>query len=481
MQKYWVIMKVRTRFAPSPTGSMHLGNIKTALFNYLFAKQNSGRFILRIEDTDRARNTSEGEQQILEDLKWLELTFDEGPKKGGTHGPYCQSERNEIYNDVFKTLVENHMVYRCFCNGETLKNKREMQMAAKCPPRYDRTCLGLPPEKIKQKVAAGIPFVWRFKINDKQRIEFDDMAKGKMSFDLSHFSDFTLTRPDGTFTFIFTNFVDDWKMEISHVIRGEDHLSNTAMQGALAHALSIKMPTFWHQPMICDVHGKKLSKRSAHFSLKDLKEIGFLPEAICNYLALIGGQLKNEIQSTKNLVQNFNFEHIHASGAPKFDVEKLNWVNHKWITKIDEKDLAERVKPFIDDLMHIKNANDKTLINLVSHVKEEVKTLCDFKELLKFYFVAPTFSFKNLKSIMDSVRAKSLVEIIKQASEANNQFESFLSDYKVKSSANGYKPKEIFSTLRYALTGKLSGIGIHELEEMLGYDEIQSRIRSINV
>ncbi|MCK4499011.1 glutamate--tRNA ligase [Candidatus Babeliales bacterium] len=479
-------MKIRTRFAPSPTGFMHLGNIRTALLNYLFTHQRNGRLVLRIEDTDQERNTNEFEATILKDLVWLGIKFEEGPQIGGTHGPYCQSDRKEIYDDVFKTLVGNRLVYRCFCTPETLQAKRSAQAAEGKPPRYDRTCLGLPPDKVKQKIAAGVPFVWRFKINDRQRVEFEDMARGTQKFDLAHFSDFTITRSDGSYTFLFTNFVDDWKMEISHVIRGEDHLSNTALQGAMAHALAIKMPVFWHLPMMCDHNGKKLSKRSAHFSLKDLKGEGFLPEAICNYLALVGGRLTgehltDEIQDLSGLMKKLDFHNISSTGSSKYDVEKLLWVNHKWIARLEAQDLLKRVKPFLKHLIQNIQIEDKDLLNLIQHVKDEAKTLVDFEALLKFRFIKPTFVISELEPILDANHTKKLVGIMQNESQAQDDFESFLTNFKTVASKEGFKPKAIFSLLRYVLTGSTSGIGIHELNDMLGYKEIQKRIKDISI
>ncbi|MBM3886931.1 glutamate--tRNA ligase, partial [Candidatus Dependentiae bacterium] len=218
---------IRVRFAPSPTGFMHLGNVRAALMNFLFAKQKKGTFILRIEDTDAERNLDEAKQRIIQDLHWLGLTYTEGPDVGGDFGPYEQSARANLYQEKLAELIRINRIYRCFCTPEQLEIKRKEQLAASKPPRYDRHCLRYPQHTIKQKLDAGLPFIWRFKINEQQTLSIDALNGATIDFNMEHFSDFAITRSDGSYTFIFVNFVDDWLMQISHVIRGEDHLSNT--------------------------------------------------------------------------------------------------------------------------------------------------------------------------------------------------------------------------------------------------------------
>ena len=299
---------VRVRFAPSPTGFMHLGNVRASLLNYLFAAHHQGTFILRIEDTDAQRNIKEGKDKIIEDLAWLKLTYTEGPGVGGNFGPYCQSERSHLYQEHLNKLIELKRVYRCFCTVQELENKRQRQIALKKPPRYDKTCLKLSEQQINEKSAAQVPFIWRFSIDETKQITIQDLAHGAINFDMKNFSDFALSREDGSFTFLFANFVDDMLMQITHVIRGEDHLSNTANQAMLFDAFSCKLPFFWHLPIMCSKDGKKLSKRDFGFSLDDLKNAGFLPEAIANYLALTGNSFAEEVQDLHELAKNYNFE-----------------------------------------------------------------------------------------------------------------------------------------------------------------------------
>ena len=340
---------VRVRFAPAPTGMMHLGNIRAALMNYLFAKQTHGTFILRIEDTDQKRNYDPDAKQIMQDLQWLGLEYQEGPGKGGHYGPYFQSKRAHLYQEHLAYLEKKGSIYRCFCSADELERKRERQQALHQPPRYDRTCLNISVHEIEQKLQHNEPFVWRVYVNHDHHANIYDLARHEIDFDLKNFSDFPITRQDGSFTFIFANFVDDLTMKITHIFRGEDHLTNTASQAVLYALFDTQLPIFWHMPILCNIDGKKLSKRDFGFSLRDLKDDGFLPEAICNYLAIIGGSFHEEIMSLETLAAVVDLNHPHASGHIKYDFEKLKWVNHQWIGRYPILQLAEAVRPYVND------------------------------------------------------------------------------------------------------------------------------------
>jgi len=471
-------MTVRVRFAPSPTGFMHLGNVRASVLNYLFARQKKGTFILRIEDTDAVRNVEEAEARIIQDLKWLNLSYDEGPFVGGNFGPYLQSERTELYQKQLDTLVEYKKIYRCFCTAEILEEKRKKQLAAGKPPRYDRTCAIISDDKIKAKVAANLPFIWRFKLNELQQFEINDLAKGKVTFDMKHFSDFAITRPDGTFTFIFVNFVDDWFMKITHIIRGEDHLSNTGMQAALYDAFAVKLPTFWHLPIICNQAGEKLSKRDFGFSLEDLKAAGFLPEAISNYLVIIGGSFEQEIQSTNELVKSFNFDHVPSTSSIKYDVDKLTWINHKWIAQLSPEELYLRVEPFLQAAHPAsKQMAREKLVVLVNQIKSDLRTLVDVGPQLAFLFNEPEIVTEKLTEIFGPEKTKTALEIIGQnVTKLDESTDFFLESIKTSAQQNSLKTKEIFGPLRYLLTGKTEGIGMHDLFGMLEREVIKKRL-----
>jgi len=469
--------RVRVRFAPSPTGFLHLGNIRAALMNFLFAKQRNGDFILRIEDTDVERNIDESALAIMKDLEWLGLNYNEGPNVSGNYGPYIQSERKSLYEKNLQDLIDMNKVYRCFCTPDQLEKMRKEQLAKGLPPRYNRTCLHLSDEQIKSKIEAGEPFIWRLKLNDDQVFTIKDMSRGEVKFEMKHFSDFALTRSDGSFTFMFTNFVDDWMMKISHVIRGEDHLSNTGMQASLFDALAVELPTFWHLSTICNADGKRLSKRDFGFSLDDLKKDGFLPQAICNYLAIIGYTFENEIQSLEELSHNFDFDHMHSTGSIKYDLEKLSWINHKWIMRLENKNLIPLVMPFFESIKVHEEISEEKLIFLINKIKGDIKTLKDIPEVLKFCFVDFKIDRNKIEKKFGKEKSDIIFSLIKENLKNLDQRDLFLSNLKNQSKENNLKLSETFGAIRYLLTGKFSGIGMHDLLEMLSEEQIKERLK----
>lgn len=463
--------KIRVRFAPAPTGFMHLGNVRTALINYLFAKQKHGTFVLRVEDTDFKRTIEQGIEKIFENLKWLGLEYDEGPIKGGPYAPYFQSERSEIYTRYLHQIIEQNFAYRCFCTPEELEEKRARQIALKIPPRYDRTCLKLTPEQIAEKLQAGTPFIWRFKLDEKKKVHFFDLAHKEMVFELKNFSDIPITRQDGSFTFLFANFIDDHEMQMSHVFRGEDHLSNTAAQVAMYEAFNFKVPTFWHLPIIANKEGKKLSKRDFGFSLNDLIADGYLPEAICNYLTIIGGSFKKEIMTMPELIESLDFSSLKPTGLIKYDIEKLNWVNHQWILNYDLGKLALLCKPYLNKKYHQSLAlSDEQIVHLVTLVQPDLIKLSDVSDLLAFYFEKPHISkelleqnkFEDYKDILSNIAAQKckitgtsdLMNFIKELCKTNSR-----------------STKELFMLLRILLTGKITGPSIADLINVIGLDK----------
>jgi len=470
--------KIRVRFCPSPTGYMHLGNVRAALMNYLFAKGKNGTFILRIEDTDKKRNIQEAREKIIEDLAWLGLPYQEGPGVGGNFGPYLQSERTELYQEKLNILVEKSKVYRCFCSEEDLEIKRQQQVAAGLPPRYDKTCLRYTDDQAKKYASEGREFLWRFKINPHQHIEFHDMSKRRpIKFDMKNFFDFAITRRDGSFTFMFVNMVDDWLMKISHVMRGEDHLNNTVMQAAMYKAFDTNLPIFWHLPIICNLSGEKLSKRDFGFALNDLRQGGFLPEAVNNYLATIGASFDEEVQSTDQLAQSFDFDKVHSTGTIKYDVEKLTWFNHKWIDRLELNDLTNRIKPFLYNAFpESKHISDEKLSFLIGKIKSDLKTLKDVQSSLRFCFIKPHISKETIEEKFGKDTANKVLGIINQITIDPKNTDEFLNYLKKQALSNGLKVREIFGTIRYLLTGQFQGLGMHELLEMLDSEEIRKRL-----
>lgn len=468
----------RVRFAPAPTGMMHLGNIRTALMNYLLSHQKQGTFILRVEDTDLERNFDPGAQKISEDLTWLGIIYDEGPgKERADMIPYFQSQRNAIYQRELQTFIDKQLVYRCFCTMEELEKKRNRQIALKQPPRYDGICLHLSPEAATEK-AQTTPFIWRMKIDHTQSVTIHDLAHGPVIFDLKNFSDFPITRQDGSVTFMFANFIDDVLMKIDCVIRGEDHLSNTAGQAAMYRAYNAKLPLFWHMPILCSLDGKKLSKRDFGFSLRDLKDAGFLPEAIINYLAIIGGSFKNEIMTKEELINSMNFDSISTTGQIKYDVEKLRWVNHKWIGKLTIAELTQRCAPYLHTAYRQTQTMALTeLEKVVTCIQPEMVTLQDCIAMLAFYFDKPNYEKDIAHTLIAHEKQTALIAIL-QAHLAASSVENYITACKADATAQGITPKELFSCIRYALTGSPKGISIIELGQLLGYDITQQRIKT---
>lgn len=470
-------MNVRVRFAPSPTGMIHLGNVRAALINFLFARQKKGTFVLRIEDTDAQRMLDPQAKQIIEDLAFLGLEYNEGPGVGGPYAPYYQSERMNLYQEKLELFKEKKLIYRCFCSEEELAKKRDRQQALKLPPRYDRSCLALTDKEIDHLLINNAPFIWRFKLDHNRSVTITDLAHGKTTFELSNFSDFAITRQDGSFTFIFANFVDDLLMEITHIFRGEDHLSNTANQAALFDALNIALPIYWHLPILCNLEGRKLSKRDFGFSLLDLRDAGYLSEAINNYVGIIGGSFKEEIMSLDELITAFNFDNIHSSGRITYDLEKLKWINRQWITRYDPAQLAALCRPILENAYaHAKHVSEPILMHLLQMIKSELITINDAATALEFYFVQPTIAVVDIEACLPVSSYPIIKTIIDEHRALLSSPQEFAAGIKTAAKQKNLPLKELFWFLRLAMIGKTNGPGIAELVEMLGADEANTRI-----
>lgn len=471
---------IRVRFAPSPTGLMHIGNVRSALLNYLFARKYQGTFVLRIEDTDAERLFDADAQQIIADLNWLGLHYQEGPKVSGPNEPYFQSKRDHIYQAKLAKFIEKNLVYRCFCTMEELEKSRARQIALKQPSRYNRTCLKLSQQEIDALLERNIPFIWRFKLDHAQTVLIRDISHGDVKFELKNFSDFPLTRANGSFTFIFANFVDDVEMRISHVLRGDDHLTNTACQAAMYLAGGHTVPLFWHLPIICNTEGKKLSKRDFGFSLTDLRNAGFLPEAINNYLAIIGGSFEQEVMNFDELSHAMNFTNPHAASSIKYDVNKLRWVNHQWINKLSPEDLTERCLPFLRASFAQAEFIDRAqLTHMIQLIKSDLVTLAEISDRLSFYFARPT----NIKEHCTTNAAESSVaamkEILHLAAQQSHDVASCLTTLKQQIKDRGIPQKDAWTILRIVLTGLPTGPSVHDLMTILGIEESKQRFASL--
>src|SRR5437879_2221905 len=369
---------VRVRIAPSPTGFAHLGTASTALYNVLFARQTGGTFALRIDDTDLERNRPEYEQRIYESLGWLGLNWDEGPDKGGPYAPYRQSERVDLYRQHAAKLLAEGKAYKCFCTPEELEAERRQAQLEKRPYKYSRRCLIDPPKDRTE-------FAVRFKVPGGE-VKFKDMIRGEMVFDADLIGDFILLKSDGFPTYQFASPVDDAAMKISHVIRGEEHLSNTPYQLMIIDALAYERPVAYaHMPLILAKDGAKLSKRKhPESNLMLYREQGYLPEALINYLGLLGWNpgTPQEIFTVDELARVFSFERVQHAGA-RFDWEKLNWVNGEWIRAMDDAELAKRLQPFLPQL------TPTTIMRAVPALKTRMTKLAQAVDYLDYLWIDP--------------------------------------------------------------------------------------------
>jgi nondiscriminating glutamyl-tRNA synthetase len=438
---------------------MHLGNVRAALLNYLFAKQKNGDFILRIEDTDNQRNLDHAVQQIFADLDWLNLNY--------TEGPYYQSKNTTQYQARLDELIDKDLVYKCFCTPHTLAEKKEAQIALKIAPRYDKTCLKLTKSDIEEKLNNKVDYIWRFKVSTGE-VSFYDLAKGQMKFDLANFADFALTRSDHSFTFIFANCVDDINMKMSHVFRGEDHLSNTVVQILLYQSFNSPVPVFWHLPIICNLDGSKLSKRDFGFSLEELKAAGFLPEAIVNYLALIGNSFENEIMNLSEITQAYDFADIQSSSTVKYDEQKLRWVNQQWIQKIDIPNLANLLKPFITkQFPKAHNNSAQWWLDVAELIKTDIFTLNDAQQNIAYLFEKPVIKYEIIDNNVEVTGIEKLVlpkEEFKKIREALNgkklqELEQILEQHQL-------HKKYLYQIIRLIITGKTHGPQINLLAKI---------------
>ncbi len=391
----------RVRFAPSPTGYLHLGNARTALFNYLFSRHENATFILRIEDTDLERSKKEYEEMLMEDLKWMGIEWDEGPDVGGPHGPYRQSERLEIYMKYVDKLLKSGDAYYCYCTEEELEQEREKAIAEGRPYRYSGKCRNLTPEERAFYEGKGIKPVVRFKVPDKT-VVFEDIIRGHVEIDTKEFGDFVIVRQDGMPVYNFVVVIDDALMGITHVIRGEDHLSNTPKQIVIYEALGFAIPQFAHLPIILGEDRTKLSKRHGAVSVRALKDDGFISEAVFNYLSLLGWHPKEEkeILSKEEIIKQFRIEDVNKSPAI-FDRTKLRWMNGVYIREIlDLDDLTKRAIPFFEGFGY--KADYEFYKKVISAIRDSIETLMEIKERAKVFFVD---EFPYTEEIVNEVKS----------------------------------------------------------------------------
>lgn len=386
---------IRLRMAPSPTGNFHIGTLRTALFNWLVAQHEKGSFILRIEDTDLARSKPEYETNIIDYMAWMGLDTTEGPVEGGPHAPYRQSERitKGTYDVYAKKLQETGHAYLCFCSEDELDQERKTAQDLHLPYIYSRKCTHLTPAQVQENQAKGLKATLRFKMPQTGACEFEDLIRGPIKFENNLISDFVLVRSDGLPSYNFAVVADDYDMEITHVIRGEDHISNTPKQIAIFNALGLTPPLYGHLPMILAPDRSKLSKRHGATSVADYKAMGYLPDALFNYLVLLGwsSPTGEEILPKADIISQFTLNRVSKSGAI-FDVAKLKWMNGQYIRKQSPESLLQLAKPYFSEEIIQKSASidPKKLEKMVFSIKDNLDLLTDVNAHLAVYFLSPT-------------------------------------------------------------------------------------------
>ena len=474
--------KVRVRIAPSPSGNLHIGTARTALFNYLFAKKMGGEYVLRIEDTDLDRSSEEYKQNIFDSLKALGLNWDEGPDVGGNYGPYKQSERFDIYPKFAQMLIDKGYAYECFCSNEDLDKEHEEAKEKKIPYKYSRKCLNLAPEQRAELKAKGIKPSIRFKVDSKELV-FNDLVKGELKFDTSLIGDFAIMKSNGTPTYNFAVVVDDMLMKITHVIRGEDHISNTPKQILIYEALGAEVPKFGHLGMILAPDRSKLSKRHGATAVSDFIKEGYLTEALLNFVALLGWAPSDgvEIKTPEEIAADFRINELSSSNSI-FEYEKLNWMNGQYIKKMDLSRLTDLALPFLnmyDTSKYTRNQLEK----IIEVTREPITLLKDLVYDTQYFFEKPVYD--EVKELLEGEISKKVLPYFKKEVEGYdfNDEESIhekLADLRTYFKEQfGYKPKETMWAIRAALTGRTRGADMVAIILLLGKDEVLARLNSV--
>jgi glutamyl-tRNA synthetase len=478
---------VRVRFAPSPTGHLHIGGARTAIYNWAFARKHGGTFVLRIDDTDPERSTQENTDAILSALRWLGIDWDEGPEVGGDFGPYFQTQRHALYSAALEHLKSSGSVYPCFCSAEDLQSARDAARAEGGSAGYARTCRALTAEDAAARVTAGEPHTWRLKVPaDRGDVVFDDAVRGESTFASEVLDDFIVVRTDATPTYNFATVVDDVEMEITHVIRGDDHLSNTPRQILVFEALEAPIPVFAHLSMIWGPDGKRLSKRHGAANVEDYREQGILPEALVNYLALLGWSLddKTTIIDAETLTASFSLERVSKNPAV-FDAEKLEWMNGVYLREMTAEQFVDRMLPVLATagLMTPENAEQQRtwLLELAPLLSERVKRLDEIAPMVAFLFADKVTIEEDARAkVLEKEGATEALTTTAEVFDSLSDFSSSTVEEALRSvpELTGVKPKLVFQAVRVAVTGSTVSLPLFESLSLLGKGRSMERIRA---
>jgi glutamyl-tRNA synthetase len=478
--------KVRVRFAPSPTGYLHIGGARTALFNWLFAKKHNGKLVLRIEDTDTERLKDDSVSQILNSLRWLGIDWDEGPEKGGDFGPYFQSQRQVFYTEAAQTLIQENKAYHCFCSVEEIEEERQKQRQEGTPFRYPGKCRHLSAEEVQDRLKQGLSSVIRIKVPDTGQVLVEDIIRGSVNFEAEQFDDFIIIKSNGTAAYNFACVVDDSAMQISHVIRAEEHLSNTPKQCLIYRALGYEIPLFAHLSMILAPDRSKLSKRHGATAVGEFREMGCLPEALVNYLTLLGWsptEEQSEIISPDQTIPSFELEKVSKTAAV-YDVQKLIWLNGQYLTAYNSDALTGQAIPFFIQaglISHLEAEEKREYIReVVSVVKERVRTLAELAEASRYFF-EDIVSYDEKGREKYFLKQEGVAALLSKGSECLSTLDHFdvesvesayrqlMDDLKIKGGV-------IIHPTRLALTGRTVSPGLFEVMGLLGKRKCLERL-----
>ncbi|KMY48195.1 glutamate--tRNA ligase [Peribacillus loiseleuriae] len=479
---------IRVRYAPSPTGHLHIGNARTALFNYLFARNQGGKFIIRIEDTDQKRNIEGGEESQLKYLKWLGIEWDESIDVGGGYGPYRQSERNDIYKDLYEELLEKGMAYKCYCTEEEIEAEREEQLARNETPKYSGKCRHLTEEERSKLEAEGRKPSIRFAVPSDKVFTFKDMVKDDVSFEAEGIGDFVIVKKDGIPTYNFAVAVDDHLMKISHVLRGDDHISNTPKQLMIYEAFGWEPPVFGHMTLIVNESRKKLSKRDESIIqfIEQYEELGYLPEALFNFITLLGWSPsgEEEIFSKEEFITMFDADRLSKSPA-LFDTQKLTWMNNQYVKQLDVSRAVDVSLPHLVKAgkvsAELSEEEAKWVYQLVDLYQEQMSFGAEIVELSQLFFKEELDFEEEAKEVLAEEQVPEVMQAFLQELDT---LETFTADeikkaIKAVQKSTGQKGKKLFMPIRAAVTGQTHGPDLPKAIALLGKEKIKQRVESI--
>jgi len=472
---------IRVRFAPSPTGYLHVGGVRTALYNFLFARKHGGVFVLRIEDTDRSRYVEGAVENLIDTLRWAGLSFDEGPEAGGQHGPYVQSERLSIYRLHVESLLNSGFAYRCFCTPERLDAMRKAQEKSGAPTKYDRRCLALTKAEIESNIRAGMPSVVRMKVPQSTSVIFYDVIRERIEFSSDLIDDQVLLKSDGYPTYHLANVVDDHLMGITHVIRGEEWLSSTPKHLLLYHFFGWTIPTFAHLPLLLNPDRTKLSKRQGDVAVEDYRQKGYLPEALVNFVSLLGWNpgTEQEYFTIDDLVGQFSLDRVNKAGAV-FNLEKLKWLNEEHLRKKPDTEMLTMLRKGLEGTPYKNNAySDEYLVRVISVMRERISFIHDITEKGAYFFAAPDRFDEDVVKKRWKPETREHLNTLATAFEQLQSPEKDLYELTLQETAKslGISNGDLIHAVRLAVSGTGGGPGVYDILSILGKNESIKRIK----